>query len=245
VGLALLTMAVAALLCFVLAWGVGPAAGAGPGAARPAGPVDRVLAVAARSATRAALAAPLLSAPAAVSAGGPGRWAVWRAWLVAADGGPLCQAWATGSPCPGALMLLAHGLALLARTALGLVLATLWLSPLILLTMVASAWLKRWGLPALVAALALLAGVLDKLLRQPRHHRPGPAPADRCRPLVRGRPQPGLGLRFTPGQRPGHRRAARVPRRGPPATPGTGVQAPGRSGPAAGAGRQRRRASAC
>jgi hypothetical protein len=53
------------------------------------------------------------------------------------------------------------------RTALGLVLATLWLSPLILLTMAASAWLKRWGLPAVVAGLALLAGVLDKLYGNP------------------------------------------------------------------------------
>lgn len=32
-------------------------------------------------------------------------------------------------------------------------LATLWLSPIVLMAMAASAWLKRWGVPALVAAL--------------------------------------------------------------------------------------------
>lgn len=38
----------------------------------------------------------------------------------------------------------------LARSVLGLMLATLWLSPMILGTMAASAWLKRWGLPAVI-----------------------------------------------------------------------------------------------
>ncbi len=37
------------------------------------------------------------------------------------------------------------------RLAVGVLLATLWLSPLILGTMAASAWLKRWGVPAIVA----------------------------------------------------------------------------------------------
>lgn len=60
----------------------------------------------------------------------------------------LAQPWAA---------LVAAGLAGLARLALGLVLAMLWLSPLLLLTMAASAWLKRWGVP-LVAGL-LIAGV--------------------------------------------------------------------------------------
>lgn len=38
-----------------------------------------------------------------------------------------------------------------ARLMLGLLLCTLWLSPLILLTMAASAWLKRWGVPVVAA----------------------------------------------------------------------------------------------
>ncbi len=51
----------------------------------------------------------------------------------------------------------------LLRAALGLVLATLWLSPIILLVMAASAWLGRWGLPALIAATVVLGNLLDKL----------------------------------------------------------------------------------
>lgn len=49
-------------------------------------------------------------------------------------------------------VLLPVGLVMLARLALGLVLASLWLAPLLLTLMAASAWLKRWGLPVLVAA---------------------------------------------------------------------------------------------
>lgn len=37
------------------------------------------------------------------------------------------------------------------RLALGVVLAVLWISPLLLLTMAASAWLKRWGVPVVAA----------------------------------------------------------------------------------------------
>lgn len=48
------------------------------------------------------------------------------------------------------------------RLALGVLLATLWLSPLILGTMAASAWLKRWGVPAVAATLGLGGLVLDK-----------------------------------------------------------------------------------
>lgn len=54
-----------------------------------------------------------------------------------------------------------------ARLMLGLVLATLWLSPLILATMAASAWLKRWGLPALVGGVIVLGNVLDKVYGNP------------------------------------------------------------------------------
>jgi ABC-2 type transport system permease protein len=56
---------------------------------------------------------------------------------------------------------------LLLRTLLGLVLATLWLSPMVLLTMAASAWLKRWGLPALIGGVVIAGNVLDKLYGNP------------------------------------------------------------------------------
>jgi len=45
-------------------------------------------------------------------------------------------------------------LATLVYLVFGVTLATLWLSPIVLVAMVASAWLKRWGVPALGAALA-------------------------------------------------------------------------------------------
>ena len=64
-------------------------------------------------------------------------------------------------------LLLGASLSLVLRTALGLLLATLWLSPLILLAMAASAWLKRWGLPALVAGLLVAGGLLDKVYGNP------------------------------------------------------------------------------
>jgi hypothetical protein len=53
------------------------------------------------------------------------------------------------------------------RLMLGLLLAVLWLSPLLLLTMAASAWLKRWAVPV-VSAISLL-GVywLDARLPMP------------------------------------------------------------------------------
>ena len=58
-------------------------------------------------------------------------------------------------------------LALSTRALLGLLLAVAWLSPLLLLTMAASAWLKRWALP--VVAVVTLLGVhwLDPRLPMP------------------------------------------------------------------------------
>ena len=53
-------------------------------------------------------------------------------------------------------------IAIVLRLALGVLLATLWLSPLILGTMAASAWLKRWGVPVVVGVLAVGGQVLDK-----------------------------------------------------------------------------------
>jgi ABC-2 type transport system permease protein len=55
----------------------------------------------------------------------------------------------------------------IARLALGLVLAALWLSPLLLGAMAASAWLKRWGVPALAAVLGLGGLILAKGYDQP------------------------------------------------------------------------------
>ena len=43
----------------------------------------------------------------------------------------------------------------LLRLLSGMLLAALWTAPLVLMAMAASAWLKRWGLPALVAVVAL------------------------------------------------------------------------------------------
>jgi ABC-2 type transport system permease protein len=63
--------------------------------------------------------------------------------------------------------LLAALAALTLRLALGIVLATLWLSPLILGTMAASAWLKRWGAPAIAAVLGIGGLVLDKVYGNP------------------------------------------------------------------------------
>lgn len=60
----------------------------------------------------------------------------------------------------GGLLLAAAALAL--RIWLGLLLATLWLSPLILGTMAASAWLKRWGLPVVVGTLGVSHLVLSQ-----------------------------------------------------------------------------------
>lgn len=56
---------------------------------------------------------------------------------------------------------------LLLRTAVAVVVAMAWLSPLLLLTMAASAWLRRWGVPV-VAALTLAGTlILDKRLAEP------------------------------------------------------------------------------
>jgi ABC-2 type transport system permease protein len=61
----------------------------------------------------------------------------------------------------GQLLLVAVALAL--RLAFGLLLAVLWLSPLILGTMAASAWLKRWGVPVVVGATLFSSVLLVKL----------------------------------------------------------------------------------
>jgi len=49
------------------------------------------------------------------------------------------------------------------RVAAGVALACLWLLPMVLLAMAASAWLKRWGVPVLIAALVAGHVVLSKV----------------------------------------------------------------------------------
>lgn len=63
--------------------------------------------------------------------------------------------------------LFAGTLALVARVAAGLPLATLWLLPLVLLAILANALFKRWGLPVLAVALGLGSTVLTKVFGQP------------------------------------------------------------------------------
>ena len=80
---------------------------------------------------------------------------------IVASHGPL--AWAAQ---PWGLLLAATA-ALLLRLTLGLLLAAAWLSPLLLLTMAAAAWLRRWGVPVVVAASLAGTLVLDKYLPTP------------------------------------------------------------------------------
>ena len=58
-------------------------------------------------------------------------------------------------------------LAVTTRALLGLLLAVAWLSPLLLLTMAASAWLKRWALPVVVVVTLLGEHWLDPRLPMP------------------------------------------------------------------------------
>ena len=61
----------------------------------------------------------------------------------------------------------AASLALAGRVLAGLPLATLWLSPLILLAVMANALFKRWGLPVLAVGLGLGSVVLQYVFGQP------------------------------------------------------------------------------
>ena len=62
------------------------------------------------------------------------------------------------------LVLMSSLLLAVARVWLGLLMAVLWLSPLLMLTMAASAWLKRWALPVVLAASVLGVTWLDPRL---------------------------------------------------------------------------------
>lgn len=59
------------------------------------------------------------------------------------------------------------GLAIVARLTLGLVLATVWLSPLILASVLLTAWFRRWGLVILAVGVGLGSLLLDRLFGQP------------------------------------------------------------------------------
>ncbi len=91
-----------------------------------------------------ALAGLVISLPVVARLYGVGAW--------------LTQSWPLLLGAAGALTL---------RVALGLVLATLWLSPLLLGTMAASAWLKRWGVPAVAGVLVVGGTLLDRLYGNP------------------------------------------------------------------------------
>ena len=62
---------------------------------------------------------------------------------------------------------LAGTLAVVARVIAGLPLATAWLGPLILLSMLANAMFRRWGLPVLAVGLGLGAVLLKSVFGQP------------------------------------------------------------------------------
>lgn len=91
--------------------------------------------------------------------------------------------------------LMAAAVALTLRLALGLVLATLWLSPLIMLVEAASAWLKRWGIPAVVLGIAVVANLLEKVFGYPEVWGLGRAIfTEAGRAFVAGHPGSGLQL---------------------------------------------------
>jgi ABC-2 type transport system permease protein len=63
--------------------------------------------------------------------------------------------------------LLVGAFAIAARLALGLVLAMLWLSPLILATVLLTAWFRRWGLVILAVGIGLGSVIMDRIFGQP------------------------------------------------------------------------------
>lgn len=63
--------------------------------------------------------------------------------------------------------LLGGALAIAGRLALGLVLALLWLAPLVLAVVLLTAWFRRWGLVIGAVGVGLGSGALDRLFGQP------------------------------------------------------------------------------
>lgn len=92
----------------------------------------------------ALLGAQLVALVAVVTTQGPLAWLQQPWWLV-----------------------LAVIVAAFARLLLGFTLALLWLSPILLLTMAASAWLKRWAVPVVVVASVAGVQLLDRYLPVP------------------------------------------------------------------------------
>ncbi len=163
-AIAMMTILVSAVLCFLLAWAT--ALMQSPGLARR----DRQdrsiefwlsLPIGHSAALVSPLLAHLLLFPLAALGIGAMAGLAMSPLSVARFAQP--GDWFT---LPWGVIMLA-GLSFLARAALGLLLATLWLSPLVLLAMTASAWLKRWGLPALVAGIVVVGNLLDKLYGNP------------------------------------------------------------------------------
>lgn len=63
--------------------------------------------------------------------------------------------------------LLLAALVIVARLALGVLLATLWLSPLILAVVLLTAWFRFWGIVILAAGIGVGSAVADKVFGQP------------------------------------------------------------------------------
>ena len=105
----------------------------------------------------AMLLAHLLLVPAAILLGGYALGFVMTAGVAAKAGGAGALAdipW---------MLVLSSSLPVMARVLLGLPLALLWLAPLVMLLMNASVWLKRWGIPALVAVLIVACAIVPKV----------------------------------------------------------------------------------
>lgn len=64
-------------------------------------------------------------------------------------------------------MLLGNGLAMVARFAVGIVLATVWLSPIILAGVLLTAWFRRWGLVILGVGIGIGSWVIAKVFGHP------------------------------------------------------------------------------
>lgn len=195
-AIAMLTITAGALTAFVLAWG--SALIQAPGLARrdlSDRSIEFWLALPVGHA--AALAAPLLAhlllfPLAALALGALAGLALTPLSLArfASLGDWVSLPWATVAAAAAALLL---------RTALGLLLASLWLAPLVLGVMAASAWLRRWGLPAVVAGVVLVGSVLDKAYGNPLVWQLGGELLARAgQSFVTGRS--GGGVRLMPGQ---------------------------------------------
>jgi ABC-2 type transport system permease protein len=102
----------------------------------------------------------LLVPLAALALGLLGGWLISAVVVARMDG---LGAWLTQ---PWGAVLTALG-AVALRLAAGLPLALLWLAPLLLLVIVAQAWLRRWGLVAVLAGGGVLATVLEQGFQWP------------------------------------------------------------------------------